>query len=405
VIDATPSRDVELRLDGQVLAQKHQYEVAGFSGDGPFDGAVVFAGFGISAPALGWDDYAGLDVRGDVVVVLTGAPAPNQMTLDAVTDQHLSTPQSKAAVALAKGATAAIIVNDPEDFGDSSDQRPDVLPEFWPAHELEGISVARTTARTATDVLGPDFTARRDALRTSPKDARGPLGTTASGNLTLERETRTLHNLVGRLPGSPESGLPLIIGAHYDGLGLGEPGSLVDRDEIDVDQLHPGADDNASGVAVMLEVASTLADARLTTNRPVFFAALVSEELGMRGSRVMAGRMRRAYPPGTMINMDMVGRMEDRTLHAAMGEQAGRLSRAVESAAATHQVVLKVEDIRDRRSDHVSFAEAGYDTVSLSTGRHVDYHMPTDTPDQLNAQGMARVHDLLAAVVRELATE
>ncbi|MGM0557166.1 MAG: M20/M25/M40 family metallo-hydrolase [Myxococcota bacterium] len=403
VVDARPSRDVELRLAGRVLAQKHQYEVAGFSGGGPFEGAVVFAGYGISAPTLGWDDYANLDVRGDVVVILTGEPDPEQLSLDALFDHHLVTPQSKAAVALAQGASAAIIVNDPDNFGDSSDQHPDVLPEFWPENELEDISVAFMTARAAEDVLGADFAERRNTLRTSPTEARGPLGATASGNLTLDRQVRTLYNVVGRAPGAPQSGAPLVVGAHYDGLGVGEPGSLVDPD--DLEQVHPGADDNASGVAVMLEVADTVVANELTPHRPVLFAALVSEELGMRGSRVMAGRLRREHPPGTMINMDMVGRMNEQTLYAAIGEDAGRLAKAVESAAANHGVGLKLEGLRERRSDHVSFAEAGYDAVSLSTGRHVDYHMPTDTPDQLNRAGMARVHDVLVDIVEQLTIE
>ena len=105
-----------------------------------------------------------------------------------------------------------------------------------------------------------------------------------------------------------------------------------------------------------------------------------------------------------MINMDMVGRMKEKTLYAAMSEEASRLSKAIESAAAAHGITLRLEGIRERRSDHVSFAESGYDTVSLSTGRHVDYHMPTDTPDQLNSDGMALVHDMLAEVIVHYST-
>jgi hypothetical protein len=403
VVDAEPSRDVTLRVADEVLAQGHQFSVAGFTGDGAFEAPVVFAGYGISAPHLGWDDYAELDVEGDVVVVLTGSPGPETLTLDSPTDRHLDTPQSKAAVALAHGARAALIVHDPDTFGDRADQRPDVLPEFWPAPALDGISVAFMTARASEQVLGPEFVSRRDALQKTPDKARGPLGVDASGNLTLLRDKRTLHNVVGRLPESPASGTPLVVGAHYDGLGMGEPGSLTDHTEKN-QQLHPGADDNASGVAVMLEAADTLTEQGIETDRPVLFAALVSEELGLRGSRVLASELRYDGPPGSMINMDMVGRMKEQTLHAALPDDNSALASAVEQATAARGLSLKIESLRGRRSDHLSFAEAGFDAASLSTGRHVDYHMPTDTKDELDPDGMALVHDVIVDVVERLAS-
>ena len=341
-------------------------------------------------------------MNGDVVLVLSGPPDAFESEFDSDPNAYLSSPKSKAAVALAMGAKALIIINDPRDYGDSATQKPDALPEFWPWHSLEGMPTAYLTKRAGQAVLGERLDELRNSMAGNPEAARGPLDIAASGNLSLRRTTETLYNVVGRLPSSPSEGEPLVIGAHYDGLGLGEPGSLVRGVHADTPQFHPGADDNASGIAVLIEAAHTLTAKTFQPKRPVYFAALVSEELGMRGSRVLAGELQRKHAAGTMVNMDMVGRLEDRTLYAALSDDSTDLSSALQAAAVRHGIRLRVEALQDRRSDHISFYEVGWHAVGLSTGRHVDYHMPSDTPAKINFEGLGQVQAFLVDVVIEL---
>ena len=211
-----------------------------------------------------------------------------------------------------------------------------------------------------------------------------------------EREME-LTNLLGRVPGTDPAlaGEPVLVLAHLDHLGLGWP----DVRSGNEGQIHPGADDNASGVAALLELARTAAEA--PGKRPVLFAVVTGEEAGRLGSRHLLEGMEGA--PSACVNLDSVGRLGDGKLLVLDGASA-REWRFI-FMGVTHTtglpVALSTEPLD--ASDQASCLERGVPGVQLTTGPHSDYHRPSDTADKLDLDGLARVVEGASEVVAYLA--
>ena len=190
-----------------------------------------------------------------------------------------------------------------------------------------------------------------------------------------------LANVIGLLPGVSREmrAQPIVIGAHYDHLG-NEGG-----------EIHPGADDNASGVAILIETATRLARS-FSPGRPIIFAAFTAEEVGLAGSR----RFLRDPPGGysdffAMINLDSVGRLEGRELQIFGTESAYEWPFMAQGIGFTIGVQSAFPAAVIASSDHVSFLEAGIPAIHLFAGPHPDFHRPTDTGDKLDTAGMADI--------------
>jgi len=215
-----------------------------------------------------------------------------------------------------------------------------------------------------------------------------------------EREA-IVRNVIGVVPGSAPglSGEIVVVGAHYDHLGAGRPTAGGAPGVV-----HPGADDNASGVAVLLALARALGRSS-PLPRTVVLAAFSGEEAGRLGSRAYVKAAARS-PAGrvvAMINLDTVGRLRKELL--ALGAGSARewpeiLRRAGGAAGVEVTPVVREEGA----GDHTSFLEAGIPAVQLFTGPHADYHRPTDTPDRVDAEGLERVAAVAGALVRDLAS-
>jgi acetylornithine deacetylase/succinyl-diaminopimelate desuccinylase-like protein len=206
-------------------------------------------------------------------------------------------------------------------------------------------------------------------------------------------DTIALKNVIGVLPGSdPQfAGQSLVIGAHYDHFGRGE---YADHAE-DRGKLHPGADDNASGVAVMLELARVLANK--PRPRSIVFVAFSGEETGRLGSRRYVQHAG-AYPPGKMIamlNLDTVGRLGDKPVTlfgTGSAEEWVHIFRG-----ASYVTGVAVNPVADDfgSSDQTSFIDAGVPALQLFGGVHADIHRPGDTLDKIDVTGMVRVAEVL----------
>ncbi|MYA36368.1 MAG: M20/M25/M40 family metallo-hydrolase [Gammaproteobacteria bacterium] len=190
-----------------------------------------------------------------------------------------------------------------------------------------------------------------------------------------------LANVVGLLPGvNPAlSTQPIVIGAHYDHVG------------IEGGEIHPGADDNASGVAVLIETATKLARS-FSPQRPIIFAAFTAEESGLIGSR----RFLREPPGGysdffAMINLDSVGRLEGRTLQVFGTESAYEWPFMAQGIGFTIGVQSEFPAAAIASGDHASFLEAGIPAIHLFAGTHPDFHRPSDTADKLDTAGMSDI--------------
>lgn len=218
----------------------------------------------------------------------------------------------------------------------------------------------------------------------------------------LPEDQLILRNVVGVNPGenSDFAGQSLVIGAHYDHLRMGWP----DASEENKGEINPGADDNASGVAVLLELARVLGK-NLKPERSVVFAAFTGEEAGKRGSRYYLGSQN-LYPAEmclAMLNLDTVGRLGDGKLLVLGADSAREWSHIFRGAGHITgvEVVMVSEDLDS--SDHRSFQEAGIPAVQLFSGPHPDYHQPTDTVDKIDAEGLRKVASVSVEVIEYLA--
>jgi hypothetical protein len=194
----------------------------------------------------------------------------------------------------------------------------------------------------------------------------------------------TLVNLIGVL-GDSNGDQHAIVGAHYDHLGLGEPG------DANHGKLHPGADDNASGVAVLLECARRLAEEGELTH-PVVFIAFSGEENGLLGS---AHYVEHPLMPlggcAGMINLDTVGRLFDGPLTVFGANTARELSHVLRGVNYGFGFELEMPEKDLGASDQASFTRRGVPAVQVFTGPHADYHRPGDTADKIDYEGLERV--------------
>jgi len=211
-------------------------------------------------------------------------------------------------------------------------------------------------------------------------------------------EDAVMRNIIGILPGSDPArkGESLVIGAHYDHLGYGESGGSAE----DRGRIHPGADDNASGVAVMLELARVLAGR--PQPRSIVFIAFTGEEADRLGSRHFIANATRYPVDGmiAMVNLDSVGRLGERPLLALGAGTAADWVHILQGAGYVTGVRVKpvADDIGS--SDQTSFIEAGVPAVQLFGGAHADFHRPGDTPEKIDAAGLVKT----AQVLKEVAT-
>jgi hypothetical protein len=250
---------------------------------------------------------------------------------------------------------------------------------------------------------GADLAALKQQIDSSGRPASRVLpGARASLTITLEEMRSRAENVIGYVAGSDTS-LPaehVVVGAHYDHLGYGHYGT---RDGASQGNIHAGADDNASGAAVLLKVAEELAAAPRKPRRAVVFIAFSGEELGLHGSRYYTRNPSFPIAAATaMINLDMVGRLRENRLTVFGARAAKELSAIVSGEAAKLDLEIRESDSIGR-SDNMSFYMKAVPALHFFTGTHADYHQPSDTWDKLNYEGMERIAALTRAVALRLA--
>src|SRR4051812_473941 len=324
-----------LSFADQIITAGEELVPLNLSQTGEAKGTVVFAGYGISAPEYKYDDYAGINARGKIIMMLLHEPQENlQTSRFAGRDYTLHAEvSSKLANAKLHGASGVILVRDLPNHKDRSDG----VGKFEPIVSAQnfGIVALEVSAHSADTLLR---NSQRDlsslcrdidqSLEPHSFDLRG--SKVANLKVKLQEEKRTVNNVVGFLPG--KTGEYEIIGAHYDHLGLGEQDSLAPSR---VGTVHPGADDNASGVAGVVELARhfSLEDRH---RRGILFTCFTGEEEGLLGSEFMAGHLPlRRSDAVAMINLDMIGRLREAKLYVG-GTGTGSNFAALVEAAGQH---------------------------------------------------------------------
>jgi aminopeptidase YwaD len=370
------------------------------SADGIETGDLVFAGYGISAPDLHYDDYAGLDVRGKIVLVLTEEPRGRDPSSpfrrpDAF---HYSERSHKIINAREHGAGAIILVAHPRAGTDA----PPPLRGVSQPWGILAASVIRSVADSLLATEGKHLTDLADGIDQALAPRSFPLaGARVKLEVSLIRERGTALNVVGVVPGRDPrlKHEAIVIGAHYDHLGRGGEGSLA-PDQVGV--IHPGADDNASGTAAVMGLARAFAAAG--TPRTLMFVAFAGEEMGLLGSSHFV-----RTPPFPqfktvlMVNLDMVGRLRDGKLYVAGVDSGNGLRPLVTDAARGLALTLELRGDPFSPSDHTAFYTAGVPVLFLFTGAHSDYHRPSDTWEKLNPGGLETVTTFAARLVSAVA--
>jgi hypothetical protein len=371
-----------------------------FSEDGDVFAEVVFAGHGITAPPVGYDDYAGLDVRGKAVLVMTGEPRETDPQGPFRPAQHFHYTELRHKVLNARehGAAAVIVVERP-----GREDRLTPLRGTTPSWGIVAISARRAVADALLGPAGVDLAALSSRIdRAGAPVSRAAAGARARIRVVLARERGTATNVVGLLPGADSrlGAEAVVVGAHYDHLGRGSPFSLAPERG---DAIHPGADDNASGTAALLGLAEALTrDPR--PRRSVVLIAFGAEELGLLGSghyvRHPAVPIERTV---AMVNLDSVGRLRDGQLHVMGVDTGDGLRTLVEQAAQGLPAKAALRGDGVGPSDHTAFLNRERPVVFFYTGPHADYHRPSDTWDKIDAEGLRTVTTVAYRVVRALA--
>ncbi|MFM7281356.1 MAG: M28 family peptidase, partial [Planctomycetia bacterium] len=359
----------------------------------------MFCSYGIESEALSRNDFEGLELTGKVALILRGTP-PDAEVPDAKLD--VSTQPSKEASphgggveplfaassaftkvmnAKRRGAKAVVLL--------TPAQGP-ALPAFDAASNARAGIPALALSETATLRLFPVI------------ESSEPAAAALELYADVRREDGPARNVLGRLRGR-DSSRALVIGAHYDHLGHGGDGSLAPDK---TGEIHNGADDNASGTAVVLEVARTLA-AGAQPDCDVIFALWSGEELGLIGSERWAASPEFARQRILAnLNLDMVGRAGSgklQVLGAGTGEGFAEVLARVGPQSGLQLAVSTQGGAMGGSSDHQSFLKRQVPALHLFSGLHTDYHKPSDDTERFEADGAAKVAVLTTLLARELA--
>jgi acetylornithine deacetylase/succinyl-diaminopimelate desuccinylase-like protein len=385
-------------------------------GTGAFDLPLVFAGYGITAPAEHYDDYAplaaGHRARGAALVVLRQEPQkddPHGAFEGNQTSQHAALVR-KVANASEHEAGAVIFCND----GAAGDE----LMAFTRAgegSERRTMPVLHVRRALLDDIvrrsLGRDLAAIQKGIDDTLEPASAPLeGWRIRGRIAIDRVVTQGRNVLALLPGRGAEAAAdrpaidpretVVLGAHYDHLGYGGVNSAAPG----VTAVHHGADDNASGTALLVEVARRLAAAG-PLPRSVLFIAFSGEERGLLGSgHYVANPLVPLADTVAMVNLDMVGRLDAEKIIVHGTGTASGFDPLVDRLAAAAGLQTAKEPGGFGPSDHSSFYAKKIPVLHLFTGSHADYHRPTDTAEKINYEGMERLADLVTDLVREVAS-
>jgi len=428
----TPNSLVVTGPDGEKLEVKYdkEFRPTGFSATGKSDAAeVVFVGYGIRAEKLdidgkevAFDEYDGLDVKGKVVALLRRTPRAedkkNPFEKDTVTHAALAT---KVTLAAKAGAVGVLFVNDAS-YAKESDTLMDFRYAGGQAATIPVVQVKRAVLEKMLAAQDVKLTEVEQAIDKDLKPRPATLkGWKVAVEVTVDKSSIDARNVVGVLEGSgPLADETVVVGAHYDHLGYGEPGSLLGS--AGKGKLHYGADDNGSGTTGLMEMARHFGAMKDRVGRRIVFIAFAGEERGLFGSIHYCKEPK--YPLAStvfMLNFDMIGRVvavEDKPAKKGGDEPAVKKDRVVVYGTGTGVGVEKFVETTNEKfdfkllkiaggtgpSDHDSFYRKKIPVLFFFTGTHKDYHRPSDTPDKINLAGLAKVVEFGEACVAHYAT-
>jgi hypothetical protein len=400
--NAKPGPNNKLSTGSGNLRLDTDYRPLSFSSEGEVSGAVIFAGYGITAPELHYDDYQQLEVKDKIVLVLRYEPKHFRKDTGRERRQytHHANLVSKAINARNHGARAVILVN-----GEPDGKTEDALIRFGSVAgpENAGILILQVKNAVADDWLraaGKSVTDVQRQIETSaaPASFALPGGMSLTAAVNIVREHASVRNVLGYLPGRTKE--YIVIGAHYDHLGFGNESSLAPSQ---IGTVHPGADDNASGTAGLIEIARLLSSRRAELTRGVLFMAFAGEEIGLLGSSEWVNHPTLPIENATaMLNMDMIGRVNGAKLYIGGTGTGSTFESLLKESTKAYPFRIDYSQDGYSASDHTSFAGKSIPVLFFFSGLHGDYHKPSDTWDKISGADAAQVVNLVADIATRL---
>jgi len=399
-IEAGP--DNRFLLGESTLGLDTDYSLFSFSHSGTASSKVVFAGYGfqIDEEELQWDDYASVDVSGKWVMILRGVPGAQEASSPYV---NYSEDRGKALLASDEGAAGVIFVS-----GSSFDPKDQLVELKGKQHPL-AIPVVHLS-RSATDQLlalseHDSLSVIDSGIASELKPSSFATGIEVDITVDLQPKMLETSNVIAVLKGSDPvlKNEYVVIGAHHDHLGMGGSGSSSRTP--DTVAVHYGADDNASGVAGVLEASEWLS--AQTPARSVLFATFGAEEMGLIGSKYLTEN----FPIDistiqVMINLDMIGRLnEERILQVGGVGTSPGFKMLLDSINGSYGFNLKYANEGYGPSDHAAFYAKDVPVLFISTGAHTDYHTPGDQLSAINLEGTREVISFASEVAAALASQ
>lgn len=372
-----------------------EYTPLSFSENGTASGKLIFAGYGISAPDLKYDDFEGIDVKGNFIIVIRGTPEGD--------DNHgkfssYASLRSKMLNAREKGAAGIIFISG---AGDGADSLMELT--MGTADKNSGLIALHAKRMAASKLFPRDrplVSADAQIIKTKKPNSFEIPNIKITVNVQLTRVESPTSNVIAVVRGTNPAlaNEYIVAGAHYDHLGWGEEGTLYSGKEK---KIHYGADDNASGTAGIMELASIVS--RNPMERPVVFMLFSGEEHGLLGS---AFYVKNPIIPlentVCMLNLDMIGRLKDNKINVQGVGTSSRWQSLVDSLGKVYSFTISTTADGFGPSDHSSFFGKDRPVLFVFTGLHSDYHRPTDTWDKINYEGQATVVRFAESALRSI---
>lgn len=431
-----------------------EFQVCSFGGSGQLEGELVFAGYGIIAEDLEYDEYQGIDVKDKIVILMRRNPHqsdPNgAFAVGHGISRHAAL-TTKLSRAFSRGAKAVIFVNDPHTGREEKEELEQKVAEARDAlakaqkdpQQKEQLKEAQVHLEQVEEILAaydsdplmkfgyggtrsgtspPTFHMKQEvcneiltsALGTSLEEIETQIdrmgvplskalpGWKVSAQASLNIIRVPVRNVIGVLEGEgPRREETIVIGAHFDHLGRGGEGSLAPQSR----EIHNGADDNASGTTGLLELARRLGARETPLPRRIVFIAFNGEERGLLGANEYVDKP--LYPlenTVAMLNMDMIGRLTENKLTVFGTGTSSVWDALIDQAVQGTELELSKKTEGFGPSDHAAFYGKKVPVLHFFTGIHDDYHRPGDDWEKLNVAGMATIVNVLEHVATSVAS-
>ena len=379
---------------------REDYTPFSFSGDGEASTEVIFAGYGITHSEVQYDDYAGIEAKGKLVLILRREPtSPEGNSLFAAAGKGWSRHaefSNKAKNAQEHGAAGVIIINDPVTIKQEGDH---LMPMagFGGKLEIPCIHLKASVGDSLFMALGIKTAELQQEINTALKPKSflipGMKMDLKAGIFKIKKKAR---NVIGTLEGTdPELKKEyVLIGAHYDHLGIGEQGGSLEGNSSG--KIHNGADDNASGTSGILALVRAFSQIK-ERKRSLVLMTFSGEELGLLGSQYFAEHPTLSLEQCVaMINLDMIGRLSQSQLQIGGIGTSPTFETEMKKLNEVFQFKLSLNKAGRGPSDHTSFYVKNNPVLIFFTGLHMDYHKPSDDFDKINYEGAEKVTEMVS---------